>query len=123
MVGQSQGQRVDVVAGNDLTEVVIGRTVAVAILGIHVLLGGIAAGAVHVTDGDDLDFTSSEKTSHNTATAAAHADAAVDDTLAGSDATTLAQGRRRYDIGESQGPCRDGGSALHELTSVHGLAG
>ena len=59
VVGRGDADRVDVLAVDDFAEIIVGRALAAApgLLGVvvvDVLLGGVAAGGVHVADGQHL---------------------------------------------------------------------
>jgi hypothetical protein len=96
---------VDVVAGEQFAEVSIERAVAGAILLIHHLLAGVAAGGLHVGDGDALHVGQGQHRAEDVAAAVANADDAKRDAFTGSGCAGLEpESPGRDDRGQSGGP-------------------
>jgi len=90
VVGGGDQDRVDVLAGAQLPEVLEDRAALAAPLALGLgLLGVLLAG---VADGDDLDVAHPAKGAEIAAALAADADAAQDDPPAGGGAAVLAEG-------------------------------
>ena len=56
MIGRADADGVDVVAGDDFAEIVVGSTVGVGVLFVHDLFGFLAEVLIDVADCEHLDF-------------------------------------------------------------------
>ena len=115
-VERGDGHGVDIVAVQQFAEIVVHGAVRVPVVRVDRLLGPFAHGAFDVADGHDLGSGNAHAGAHVAEAHGADADAAHDDAFARRDAAGAAQGRGRDDQRRGHGA----GSALEELTSVHG---
>ena len=120
VVGDGDGDGVEVLAEVELPEIVVSRAGLVAVLLVDHVLGHGQRLLVEVADGDPLDLGLLEEARHVSRPHHAEADAGHDDPVRRRDGAVLAQGRGlddRREPGDGGGAC-DGGS-LDELAAVH----
>jgi hypothetical protein len=108
VVGGGNVNGVDVRAGQQVAEVVVGLAVLVAVVLIHPVLGVVTGALTHVADSDVLDVLAAEESPQVAASLVADADAPHDDPFAGRRAFAGARGGR-------PGKRSGGGSPDHKL--------
>ena len=83
MIGRGDMHRVDVRAGQQLAEVVVGLAVGVLVVFVHLALGLVAGALAHIADGHVLDIRTAQERALVAASHVADADAAHHDPVAG----------------------------------------
>lgn len=83
VVGRGDADRVDVFPRNEFAEIVVSLTVAVPVVFIHLLLGVVASGGIHIANRHDACFLV-EEIAQQTARLGAHADEPHGEAVAGS---------------------------------------
>jgi len=97
---------VNVIAGNNFAEVVVGFAVSVAVLLVHAFHCVVACALFYVGDGNVLDIAPTQECTQVAPAHVADADAGHDDTVTWRGVTALPQHRRRDQIGQCHRCCR-----------------
>ena len=119
VIGRGDLHGVDVLAGHQLAEILVGRAVLVVVELVDRLLGLVPLGLVHVADGHDLDLGIPAEGPHVAHALDAQADAPQHHAVRRRHRARLAQGRRRHDRGKPEDAGQRGG-LLEELPAADG---
>jgi len=119
VVRRADADRVDVLAGNECAEVLIGSAVFVAVLLVDNAANSVAMFGLDVADSHKLDSLALHEVPHVAGPLAAHTDGAHDDAVARSHRSVLTEHGCGNDVREAHRT--DGGSGLGKHSPTGGL--